>query len=85
MQEKQKVITRRVYRFVRHPMYLGLFAMFLSGAVMCGSIWGAVISLLSLVVLAIRVNLEEKMLEQELDGYEAYKKKTRFRIIPYIW
>lgn len=85
MQEKQKVVTGGVYKFVRHPMYLGLFAMFLSAAILCGSLWGMAVSLLSLAVLVIRIRGEEKMLEIDLDGYEAYQEKTRYRLIPFVW
>ena len=60
IQERQKVITGGAYRFVRHPMYLGLFAMFLSDAVLCGSVCGAAASLLTLAVLGIQVQLGKK-------------------------
>ncbi len=85
MQEKQMVITGGVYRIVRHPMYLGLFLMFLSAAILCGSIWGALISLISFIILAIRVKGEEAMLVHELDGYEAYKSETKWKLIPFVW
>ncbi len=85
MQEKQAVITGGVYRIVRHPMYLGLFMMFLSAAIFCGSVWGAVISLISFCILAIRIKGEEAMLVHELDGYRAYQSRTKYKLIPFVW
>lgn len=85
MQERQQVITGGVYRLVRHPMYFGLFLMFLSGAVLCGSLWGIAIAVLSAVILAVRITGEEKMLLEELDGYQAYREKTQYRLIPFVW
>ncbi len=85
MQEKQQVISVGVYRIVRHPMYLGLFLMFLSAAILCGSVWGVVISLTSLAILVIRIKGEEEMLVHELDGYEAYQNRTTYKLIPFVW
>jgi protein-S-isoprenylcysteine O-methyltransferase Ste14 len=84
-QETQKVITSGAYKIVRHPMYLGLFLLFLSSSLMCGSICGILITILSMIVLVIRINGEEKMLINELVGYAEYKKKTKYRLIPLMW
>ncbi len=85
MQEKQTVITGGVYRIVRHPMYLGLLAMFLFAAILCGSIWGIVLAVIAGIVLAIRIHGEEAMLADELDGYAAYQRSTKYRLLPFIW
>ena len=37
------------------------------------------------VLIVIRITYEEKFLEKELDGYIEYKKKVKYRLIPYIW
>ena len=82
----QKVIDTGIYSMVRHPMYTG-FIFFIAGV----NVWlGTYLSLfLSLIFLAIalrsRINVEEKTLLDELDGYEDYCKKVRARLIPYLF
>jgi protein-S-isoprenylcysteine O-methyltransferase Ste14 len=82
---KQHVISTGVYGFVRHPMYLGMLLMLLGAPLMLGSIFGVIIGLIALIVLAGRIIGEEKMLVNELEGYEEYKKKVKYRLIPFVW
>jgi len=82
---KQQVISTGVYGFVRHPLYLGVLLMLFGAPLLLGSLFGFIISLIALVVLAGRIIGEEKMLVNELEGYEDYKKKVKYRLIPYIW
>ena len=82
----QKVIDTGIYSMVRHPMYTG-FIFFITGV----NVWlGTYLSLfLSLIFLAIalrsRINVEEKTLVNDLEGYEDYCKKVRARLIPYLF
>ena len=82
----QKVVDTGIYSLVRHPMYTG-FIFLIMGA----NIWlGTHLSLtLSLIILAIalrtRINIEEKTLLNDLEGYEDYCKKVKARIIPYLF
>jgi protein-S-isoprenylcysteine O-methyltransferase Ste14 len=84
-ERKQHVISTGVYSIVRHPLYLGCLLMMLGAPLLMGSIYGLIISLIGLVVLAGRIIGEEKMLTDELEGYEAYKQKVRYRLIPFVW
>ncbi|HWQ72683.1 MAG TPA: hypothetical protein VN370_10225 [Desulfitobacteriaceae bacterium] len=36
-------------------------------------------------LIAGRIIGEERMLIKELEGYEDYKKKVKYRLIPFIW
>ena len=49
------------------------------------SYWGLVAIVPGLIVLALRITDEEKMLEQQLDGYREYMQKVHFRLVPYVW
>lgn len=73
------------YRFVRHPMYVGLLLMFAAWPLIVDSLW----SYLPLVALAaayiVRTALEDRMLRRELPGYEDYAKVTRYRLVPGVW
>lgn len=84
-ERKQRVITTGAYSFVRHPLYLGCTLMMLGAPLLVGSVVGLVITVLGSIVLAGRIVGEEKMLLEELDGYADYKKKVKYKLIPFIW
>jgi len=81
----QKVVSTGVYGFVRHPMYLGGILLFLGAPLLLGSVYGLIIGIFLSILFLIRIMGEEKMLVEELDGYVDYKKKVKYRLIPYIW
>jgi len=82
---KQQVISTGVYGFVRHPLYLGCLLMLLGAPLLLGSIYGLIIGLIALIVLVGRIIGEEKMLVNELEGYEDYKQKVKYRLVPLVW
>jgi protein-S-isoprenylcysteine O-methyltransferase Ste14 len=82
---KQQVISSGVYGFVRHPLYLGCLLMLLGAPLLVGSTYGLGLSLAAVVTLVIRIVGEEKLLITELEGYEEYKKKVTYRLIPLVW
>jgi protein-S-isoprenylcysteine O-methyltransferase Ste14 len=84
-ERKHEVVTTGVYRFVRHPMYLGALLMFIGVPMLLGSVFGIAIGFTMILLLAFRTLGEEKMLINELEGYEGYKKTVRYRFIPFIW
>jgi protein-S-isoprenylcysteine O-methyltransferase Ste14 len=85
VEEGQTVITTGPYALVRHPMYLGVLAMFLFSPLALGSYWALIPALFMPVFLALRILDEEKALGEELPGYREYTQKTRKRLIPGIW
>jgi protein-S-isoprenylcysteine O-methyltransferase Ste14 len=84
-ERKQHVITTGVYGFVRHPLYLGCALMMFGAPLLMGSVYGLIVSVIGLLVLAGRILGEEKMLVEELEGYADYQKKTKYRLIPFVW
>jgi len=84
-ERKQHVISTGVYGFVRHPMYLGNSFMLVGTPLMLGSIYGLIIGLIAIFFMAVRIIGEERMLVNELEGYEDYQKKVRYRLIPFVW
>lgn len=85
VQENQKVIDTGLYGIVRHPMYSVTLLLFLSMPLVLGSLYSFVIFLAYPFLIAKRIKSEETLLEKELDGYAEYKKKVKFRLIPFIW
>ena len=81
----QQLIDKGLYGIVRHPMYFATILMFISMPLILGSIFSFIIFLIYIPLIAIRAVNEEKVLEKELNGYTEYKKKVKYRIIPFIW
>jgi protein-S-isoprenylcysteine O-methyltransferase Ste14 len=82
---KQEVVSTGVYGFVRHPMYLGATLMFVGGPLLLGSPAGVLVGLGLVLLLAVRILGEEKLLARELEGYEAYRRKVHYRLLPGLW
>lgn len=85
VQENQKVIDTGLYGVVRHPMYMSTFLLFLSMPLVLGSVISFVIMLLYIPIIAKRIRNEEKVLEDGLEGYAEYKKRVRYKVIPFVW
>ena len=85
VEEGQKVIDKGLYGMVRHPMYTATIFLFLSMPLVLGSMVAFFVFLLYPILIVVRILYEEKVLEKELDGYLEYKKKVKYRLIPYIW
>lgn len=85
VREGQKVIDTGLYGVIRHPMYTATILMFLSMPLILGSWYSFVIFAAYPFLIAARIMNEEKVLENELEGYTGYKQRVRYRLIPYIW
>jgi protein-S-isoprenylcysteine O-methyltransferase Ste14 len=85
VQENQKVIDTGLYGIVRHPMYMATTVLFLAMPLVLASPISFFIMLGYIPVIAKRIRNEEKVLEEGLEGYAEYKKKVKYRILPFIW
>ena len=85
VQEGQRVIDTGMYGIVRHPMYAVTVWMFLSIPVLLGSWWAVLCFLPYIAVIIVRIKNEEKVLEEGLQGYAEYKKRVKYRLLPFIW
>lgn len=85
VQEGQKVIDTGLYSIVRHPMYAATLLLFLAMGLVLGSLVSFLILLAYLPLIVKRIHNEEAVLVRDLQGYEVYQKKVRYRLIPYIW
>jgi protein-S-isoprenylcysteine O-methyltransferase Ste14 len=79
------VQTGGPYRFVRHPGYASLLVSYIAIPIALGSWWACIPMGLLLINLLIRTSLEDRTLQNELDGYDNYAQRVRFRLIPGIW
>ena len=85
VEENQKVVDKGLYSVVRHPMYSATILLFLSIPVVLGSVFSLIIFLAYPLIIAKRIKGEEALLEKELEGYIEYKKKVKYRLIPFVW
>jgi protein-S-isoprenylcysteine O-methyltransferase Ste14 len=80
-----QVATGGPYRFARHPGYSGMMAFTPATALMLGSLWALIPAALLCVTMVIRTALEDRTLRHELDGYEEYAQRVRYRLLPGLW
>ena len=85
VEEGQTVISTGLYAVVRHPMYTASTVMFLALPLILGSWYAFIPFALYPVIMVVRIRGEEKLLTAELSGYEEYKRKVKYRLIPFIW
>lgn len=85
VQEKQRVIDTGLYGFVRHPMYSSTVLLFLSIPLILGSLFSFFIFLIYPAIIVKRITNEEEVLERDLVGYTEYKRRVKYRLIPFIW
>jgi protein-S-isoprenylcysteine O-methyltransferase Ste14 len=85
VESDQTVISSGLYGMVRHPMYTGNVIMMIGIPLALGSYWGLLFLIPGLVVLAVRIRDEEKLLREELAGYREYSEKVRYRLVPAVW
>ncbi len=78
------LITKGVYKYLRHPMYLAQL-LAVAGLVADYFSWFRLAVLLLLTItLLFKLRFEEKQLIPHYAGYEAYMNKS-WRLIPYIY
>ena len=85
VEEGQTVVDKGLYGVIRHPMYTATIFLFLSMPLVLGSMVAFFVFLLYPILIVVRIIYEEKVLEKELNGYVEYKKKVKYRLIPFIW
>lgn len=85
VEEGQKVVDTGLYALVRHPMYMATILLFMMIPLVLGSWYALIPFAFYPAIIIIRLRDEEKLLTRELSGYEEYKKKVKYRILPFIW
>jgi protein-S-isoprenylcysteine O-methyltransferase Ste14 len=80
-----RVATEGPYRWVRHPMYLGMVLALPGSVLLLGSAWAFVPAAVALAALVARTALEDRTLRRDLEGYSEYSKRTPYRLIPGLW
>ena len=84
-EREHKVCSSGPYRIVRHPGYAGnIWA--LPGVVLAlGSVWTLIPVFIAIIIAVIRTELEDRTLQEELEGYKEYVQQVRYKFIPGIY
>ena len=85
VEEGQQVVDTGLYAIVRHPMYSVTLLLFFMMPLILGSWFALILFGCYPAIIVVRLKDEEALLSRELPGYEAYKEKVRYRLIPFIW
>ena len=73
------------YQYVRHPGYLGAILFDLATPLILNSVWAFTPGLLTVFAICLRTALEDKALQNGLDGYKDYAQQVRYRLLPAVW
>ncbi len=79
------VIDTGPYAIVRHPGYVGGILHAIGIALSLGSLWALIPAGVASVVLIVRTGWEDQTLQEELNGYEEYSVRVRYKLIPGVW
>ncbi len=82
---KQTVCQNGPYGIVRHPMYLSVLLSNIGICMVFPSLGVIICAIAIVVIIIIRTYMEDKMLQDGLNGYKEYTKKVKHRLIPFVW
>ena len=80
-----QVVTSGPYRWIRHPGYAGALLAYWATPLFLDSIWTFLPVVFITIVLVIRTALEDRFLQNELEGYRDYARRVRYRLLPGVW
>jgi protein-S-isoprenylcysteine O-methyltransferase Ste14 len=80
-----RVVSSGPYRWIRHPGYAGAIVTYLATPVLLDALWAYVPALSLTIVVLIRTALEDRTLQERLEGYRDYAGKVRYRLLPGVW
>jgi protein-S-isoprenylcysteine O-methyltransferase Ste14 len=81
----QKLIDTGLYAHIRHPLYSGALLMVLGIPIALGSWISLIPAAIVVLSMLIRIKFEEKMLINGMDGYEDYRTRVKYKLIPKIY
>jgi len=80
-----RVVSSGPYAYVRHPGYAAGIGMALSSGLALGSWLSVLPNLFGIALLVRRIGMEESVLAEDLDGYDEYRRRVRYRLVPGVW
>jgi len=80
---EHRVVDSGPYAIVRHPIYTGLIGAALAVAVIRATPWALLGAALFALGFALKAKVEERFLQEEIGGYDAYRARVRM-IVPFV-
>jgi protein-S-isoprenylcysteine O-methyltransferase Ste14 len=80
-----RVVDIGPYAIVRHPLYLAAFILCVGIPFALGSFWALVPVAIFTLILVVRTTLEDRTLQNELEGYREYADRVCYRLVPGVW
>ena len=80
-----QVVSSGPYRWIRHPGYTGALLTYLGTPFFLDSLWAFLPIVFLTIVLVIRTGLEDRTLQDKLEGYRDYARQVRYRLLPGVW
>jgi protein-S-isoprenylcysteine O-methyltransferase Ste14 len=85
IREDHQLITHGIYRFTRHPVYLGVIIALIGVPVFTSSLYGLLTMSVLIPIFLNRIRMEERLLSEEFgDAHRRYKETTS-KLIPFIY
>jgi protein-S-isoprenylcysteine O-methyltransferase Ste14 len=78
------LVTRGPFRIVRHPIYLGALLL-LGGASLFHSWTGLALTGALAVLWAGKARVEERFLTDQFAEYADYRRRVRYRLVPFVY
>jgi len=79
------VVSSGPYRWIRHPGYAGGLVAYWATPVLLESPWAFLPAAFLTIVLVVRAALEDRTLQDWLEGYRYYAEQVRYRLLPGLW
>jgi len=79
------VVNSGPYHYLRHPGYAGAIVTGIATPFLLGSLWALIPAALTVCQLIIRTALEDRFLQDELEGYDGYAIQVHYRLLPGVW
>jgi protein-S-isoprenylcysteine O-methyltransferase Ste14 len=84
LKENHELIETGPYRYVRHPIYTGLFTMGIGTQLMYAYPYGFVYFVVAVIVFSVKIREEERLMTETFpDEYPQYRRRTK-AIIPFV-
>ncbi len=80
-----QVVSSGPYKYVRHPMYVGVILSVICVPIVLGSWWALIPGVIIAVLFVVRTVLEDRTLISKLPGYLTYCQEVQYRLIPGVW
>lgn len=80
-----QVVASGPYRWLRHPGYAGALLAYLATPFFLDTVWALLPALFLTIILIVRTGLEDRVLQDELEGYRDYAERVPYRLLPGVW